>query len=228
MQIRQQDTMIKLPPRPQQDGDAPTDLKGIMNGGCIPPGTWPPIVKPDFDRLEFSKKDRDRDGSLSCEEFGWSRHDSLVFSKHDVNDDGKLTYDEYKNGREFDAKNQNDGFMLIDEVLTSDEYGVGKKNQDEFRRYDTNHDGKVTREEFQRGRFLDKFLDLPRPFPKPFPRPLPFPKPPVDLDPRPLPFPLPPNDHEIRPLPGKPGIKLGDLVEKAKAAAAAKAEGKSE
>ncbi len=73
-------------------------------------------------------------------------------------------------------------------VLTSDEYGVGKKKQAEFQRYDTNDDGKVTMREFKVGRLLDRLRSgkvKPMPFPGPFPLPDPIPMP------RPWPGPLP-------------------------------------
>lgn len=225
MEIRKNhDAFIKptQPKRPIVDGDG--DVQGIWRGGCIPPHTWPPI-KLDGDRIEFSKKDKDKDGALSQEEFGTSRHHSLIFSRHDINNDGKLSLDEFKNGRDFDSKDK--GFFG-DQVLTSDEYGVGKKNQDEFRRYDTNHDGKVTREEFHAGRLWDKLKppSFPKPFPMPRPLPMPLPDVPNGERPTPLPFPKPgfpkPPEVILDPVPvGRPiDRELGDLLSKVKAAQA--------
>lgn len=124
-----------LPKPPEGDETA----RGIIAGGCILPGPKPPI-KLDGDRLEFRKRDEDKNG-----------------------------------------------------LLTSDEYGVGKKKQDEFRRYDRNDDGKVSLKEFKLGRFLDKLrkggIDI-KPVPMPMPKfpedglkpvPMPFPKGPVFL-----------------------------------------------
>ncbi len=88
-----------------------------------------------------------------------------------------------------------------DGALTSDEYGVGKKKQDEFRRYDRNNDGKVEYKEFKLGRFLDRLKDR---WPggieiKPVPMPVPtFPG--GDLKPVPMPIPKFP-EGEIKPMP---------------------------
>lgn len=166
---------------------------GIMPGGCIPPGQ-PPIIKLDPDRFEFGKRDKDRDGTLSREEFGKSKLSSREFANYDLDKDGKLSYTEFNNGRDFDRLN--DGNLLTaDDHLTSEEYGPGLTKQLEFFRHDTDHDGKVTREEFAEGRARQL-----RPFP--FPQPLPFPE-------RPRPWPVP-----VEP----PVIKLENLVEKAKLA----------
>lgn len=176
------------------------DLPGRTN--CFP---HPPILKLDPDRLEFGKRDKDHDGTLSKEEVGQSKLGSLVFGEHDLDGDGKLTYDEFHNGREFDKMNGHP--LLSDDVLTSDEYGTGYLKQAEFFRYDTNHDGKLTREEFAAGRARDRGSIL---HPIPLPHPLPWPEhPPIFIDKPPY----------IR----KEGT-LGDLVQRVKHAQEAKPE----
>lgn len=115
-----------------------------------------------------------------------------------------------------------------DGALTSDEYGVGKRKQDEFRRYDTNNDGKVDLKEFKRGRLLDRLtggphgrIRLPEPTPLPKPVPMPMPHLPGAERARPMPMPFLPNEAErgrAVPLGGSGTVDLADLLAKVKAA----------
>lgn len=157
-----------------------------------------PIIKLDQDRLELGKRDKDRDGVLTRDEFGTSKTHSRYFADYDLNKDGKLSYNEFNNGRDFDRMNGGN-HLTGDDHLTSDEYGPGLTKQYEFFRYDANHDGKLTREEFAAGRARDERPIL-RPWP--LPRPTPFP-----TEPRPLPWPTEP-----------PVIKLEGMVDKVKQA----------
>jgi len=115
-------------------------------------------------------------------------------------------------------------------ALTSDEYGVGKQKQDEFRRYDRNDDGKVDFKEFKLGRFLDRLknrkwpdgIDI-KPVPMPIPRlpegqfkpvPMPMPKLPEGQF-KPVPMPSPKLDHPVYMAAGQ---SVSDLVSKVKQA----------
>lgn len=169
---------------------------GIAIGGCFP---HPPIIKLDPDRFEFGKRDKDRDGALSKEEFGASKLGSRQFAEYDRNQDGKLSYTEFNNGRDFDRMNEGN-LLTEDDHLTSEEYGPGLFKQQEFFRYDSNHDGKLTRDEFAAGRAKEEgAIHFPHPLP-----PLPFP-------PHPQPWPIEKPPYIRR-------TELEDLVLKAKTA----------
>ena len=160
--------------RPQAPGGESSEgAHGIMPGGCFPPKKLPI----DRDRLEFTRRDSDRSGSL-----------------------------------------------------TSDEYGVGKAKQDEFRRYDRNHDGKVDFNEFKLGRLIDKLKDQKwpggikiKPVPMPMPKipeggikPVPMPMPKFSEDGiKPVPMPSPKIDGSIFQA---GGVTVSDLVSKVKQA----------
>jgi hypothetical protein len=86
-----------LPKPPEGDETA----RGIMAGGCILPGSLPPI-KPDRDRLEFRRRDEDKNGVLTSDEYGVGKQKQDEFRRYDRNDDGQVTRKEFKLGRFLD------------------------------------------------------------------------------------------------------------------------------
>jgi len=98
MEIRKSPEAPKLTrPVPPQEGEVP-EAKGIMAGGCILPSPLPI----DKDRFEFSRRDSDKSGTLTSDEYGIGKKRQAEFFRYDSNHDGKLSFKEFKMGRFLD------------------------------------------------------------------------------------------------------------------------------
>lgn len=99
MDIRKSTEIPQKLPRPQvSGGELPEGAHGIMRGGCFPPNHHPL----DRDRLEFRRKDEDRSGALTSDEYGVGKQKQDEFRRYDRNHDGKLEFKEFKLGRLID------------------------------------------------------------------------------------------------------------------------------
>lgn len=82
---------------PTQTGKAP---RGIAPEPLREPKL--PEIKFDRDRLEFRKRDEDKDGTLTSDEYGVGKRKQDEFRRYDTNNDGKVDLKEFKRGRSRD------------------------------------------------------------------------------------------------------------------------------
>lgn len=101
------DPMIKTPATP--------GLQQAKNAAALTLKHEPPTRKFDAELLKkldlytldvdvFTKKDSDKNGYLSSDEYGAGKAAQAEFARYDTDDDGKLTLDEYMAGKKGDRE----------------------------------------------------------------------------------------------------------------------------